>query len=351
MKIAALAAVLCVLSAASNAQVNSYKVTPIVNNTQDPFLVNPWGMSRPIKATVAENEWWTSDSFTGFTTLYYANQTGSASLAPLVINVPSANGVVPGSPTGTAYNPGVGPGPTAENFTFATLDGLITNWNAGQRPAQVGTGCYQCHTNTTNIVVNRSTAAASYTGLTFAINSITKVPTYYAANHNGGVEAYNANTFARITLAGTFSDPKIPSGYKPYGIQAEGSFILVTYFNDLSGGFVDAFDTNGNLKGRLSHGSWMSEPWAVALAPANFGAFSNMLLVGNTTSGRIAAFDTSTGAFKGFLEDATGAPIVLPGLWGIGFGNGNAASGPTNTLYYAAGGNYTTGEFGAIAAN
>ena len=82
MKVAALAAVFCMLSTGSIAQVNSYKVTPIVNNTQDPFLVNPWGMSRPIKATVAENEWWTSDSFTGFTTLYYANQTGSASLAP-----------------------------------------------------------------------------------------------------------------------------------------------------------------------------------------------------------------------------------------------------------------------------
>jgi len=53
----------------------------------------------------------------------------------------------------------------------------------------------------------------------------------------------------------------------------------------------------------------------------------------------------------GFLEDSSGTPIVLPGLWGIEFGNGNPESGPTNTLYYTAGGNYLTGVFGAIAAD
>jgi hypothetical protein len=42
---------------------------------------------------------------------------------------------------------------------------------------------------------------------------------------------------------------------------------------------------------------------------------------------------------------------VIPGLWAISFGNGNAESGPTTTLYYAAGGRYTTGVFGAITAN
>jgi uncharacterized protein (TIGR03118 family) len=350
MKFLWVAGFVLLLGATGNAQINSYSVNPIVNNTQDTFLVNPWGMSRPIKSTIAENEWWLSDNVTGFTTLYYANKTGAQSLAPLVISVPSANGVNPGSPTGTAYNPGVGPGPTAENFTFATLDGLISNWNAGQKPTRAGTGCYLCHTDTTTVVVNRASAGASYTGLAFATNATSKKPTYYAANHSGGVEAYDATTFSRVTLPGSFSDTKIPSSYKPYGIQAEGAFILVTFFNDVSGGFVDAFDTNGNLKGRVAHGSWFSEPWGIAVAPANFGAFSNMLLVANTTSGRIAAFDTTTGVFKGFLDDSTGSPIVLPGLWGIGFGNSNAESGPTNTLYYAAGGNYATGEFGAITA-
>jgi len=352
MKFAALASLLCLLCTLSVAQVDSYTVTPIVDSSVDTYLINPWGISRPIKSTISENEWWVSDNMTGFTTLYYANKTGIGSLALLVISIPAANGIGHGSPTGTAYNPGIGPGPSAENFTYATIDGLIANWNSGTRPTKLGTGCYACHTNTTTTFVNNSTLGASYTGLTFATNATTKEPLYYAANHNGGVEAYDANTFARVSLAGTFADPKIPSGYRPYGIQAISTYILVTYFNDVSGGYVDAFDTNGNLKGRVAHGSWFSAPWGVALAPAKFGAFSNALLVGNVDSGTIAAFSTTNLAFKGFLEDSSGTTISLPGLWGIEFGNGNPESGPTNTLYYVAGGsNYLTGVFGGITAN
>src|SRR5579863_6530859 len=99
--------VICVglwLSIAAAGQTNSYTVTPIVNNTQDAYLVNPWGMSRPIKSSLTENEWWISDNATGYTTLYYANQTGTQSLAPLIITVPSARGTGVGSPTGTVYN-------------------------------------------------------------------------------------------------------------------------------------------------------------------------------------------------------------------------------------------------------
>lgn len=349
MKIACLAvvALLCLTAAA---QTNSYTVTPIVNNTQDPYLINPWGLSRPVSASLGENEWWVSDSGTGYTTLYYADKSGGQSLAPLVISIPAASGTGHGSPTGTAYNPANGPGPGKENFTFATLDGTISNWNAGQRPSPAGTGCYACHVNNASIVVNNSSLKASYTGLTLATNPSTLAPVYYAANNQGGVEAYDAASFIPVPLPGGFSDPKIPAAYKPFGVQAFGSIIVVTFYNGVSGGYVDAFDTNGNRKGRLAQGSF-SEPWGLALAPANFGAFSNMLLVGNTNSGWIAAYDTKTGAFKGFLNDSTGAPITIPGLWAISFGDGNSESGPTNTLYYNGGGRYTTGVFGAITAN
>jgi len=352
MKFATVASALLFCCTMVIAQTNSYTVTPIVDSSVDTYLINPWGMSRPIKASTVENEWWVSDNMTGFTTLYYANQSGIQSLAPLIISIPAANGIGHGTPTGTAYNPGVGPGPTAENFTFATLDGLIANWNVGSRPAKPGTGCYQCHTDTTNTFVNHSSLGTSYTGLTIATNATTKKPLYYAANHNGGVEAYDATTFAQVTLPGTFTDPKLPAGYRPYGIQAISSFILVTFFNDASGGFVDAFDTNGNLKARLAHGSWFNAPWGIALAPAKFGVFSNTLLVGNVGSGTIAAFSTTNLAFKGFLADSSGTTITLPGLWGIEFGDGNPKSGPVNTLYYVAGGStYLTGVFGAITAN
>jgi len=341
---------LCCVSAL--AQTNSYTVTPIVDNTQDPLLVNGWGLSRPAKASVSEGEWWVSDNATGYTTLYYANQTGTASIAPLAISIPTSIGTGIGSPTGTAYNAATGPGPGLNNFTFATLDGTISNWNAGQTPPPGGTGCYECHVNTATIMVNHGSAAASYFGMTIATNATAKALAYYVTNFKAGVvEAYDATLFTPVTLSGTFTDPKIPKSYKPYGIQAIGSKIWVSYFNGTSGGFVDAFDTNGNLKLRLAKGNF-SEPWGIVQAPANFGAFSSSLLVGNTTSGQIAAFSPTTGAFLGFLQDSTGTTIVIPGLWGISFGNGNKKSGPVTTLYYAAGGNtYQTGVFGAITAN
>ena len=350
MKIRRLMTVLLVMCLGATAQTNSYTLTPIVNDTQDPFLVNPWGLSRPISSKVAENEWWVSDNATGYSTLYYADKTGAQSLAGLVITIPSASGTGTGTPTGTAYNPAVGPGPGAENFAFATLDGTISNWNAVQKPSPGGTGCYQCHVNSATIKVNQSASGASYTGLTIAVNATTHASTYYAANNHGGVEAYDAASFNPMPLPGKFSDPSIPSAYKPFGVQALGSTILVTFFNGTSGGYVDAFDTNGNRKARLPQGEF-SEPWGMALAPANFGAFSNMLLVGNTSSGWIAAFNTKNGAFQGFLNDSTGNPTTIPGIWGISFGNGSPDSGPTNTLYYNGGGNYLTGVFGAITAN
>ena len=350
MKFACLLSFILLFTLLADAQTNSYTVTPIVDNTQDQYLINPWGLSRVNKAGLPENEWWTSDNVTGVSTLYYANKTGSQSLAGLVVTIPSASGTGTGSPTGTAYNPAVGPGPSAGNFAFATLDGTISNWNVGTRPGKQGTGCNQCHTDTATVMVNRSGSGASYGGLTLATNITTKRPTYYAANSRGTVEAYDAATFAPVSLSGKFFDPKIPSGYKPWDVQAFGSMVVATFFNGASGGYVDAFDTNGNLKARLPQGIF-SQPWGMPLAPANFRTFSHMLLIGNTSSGQIAAFDTKTLAFKGILNDPNGHAITIPGLWGLEFGNGNPESGPVNTLYYTAGGNYSTGVFGAITAN
>ena len=348
-KIAGLLVASLLMCAGANAQVNSYTVTPIVTSAEDPFLINPWGMSRPVDSNLGENQWWVSDNLTGLTTLYSANQSGIDSLSPLVISIPTASGTGIGSPTGTAYNGTAGPGPGVHNFTFASLDGTISNWNAGEKPSPGGTSCNRCHVTSTTIKVDRSAARAVFTGLTVATNR--GAPTYYAANFNGRVEAYDATSFASVRTRGRFSDPTVPRDYKPYGIQAIGDRVWVTFFNEVSGGFVSSFDTNGRLQTRLAQGQF-SEPWGVAQAPADFGAFSNSILVSNFESGQIGAYDSTTGAFQGFLQDASGNPIVLPGIWGISFGNGHPESGPTNVLYYTAGGaDETTGEFGEIAAN
>jgi hypothetical protein len=102
-------------------------------------------------------------------------------------------------------------------------------------------------------------------------------------------------------------------------------------------GLVDVFDPQGTLKTHLiAVGGKLNAPWGIALAPANFGTFSNDLLIGNFGDGAINAFDPSTGTFVGTISDANGQAILNPGLWGIAFGNG-AQNQPTTTLYFAAG--------------
>ena len=92
----------------------------------------------------------------------------------------------------------------------------------------------------------------------------------------------------------------------------------------------------------------MNAPWGIAVAPANFGTYSNNLLVGNFGDGVINAFDATTGAFVGALADSNGTAFANPGLWGIGFGNG-AQNQPTTTLYFAAGiANEADGLYGRI---
>jgi uncharacterized protein (TIGR03118 family) len=203
------------------------------------------------------------------------------------------------------------------------------------------------------MMVNHSTSGASYQGITIAKNATSSAETYYVANNNGGVEAYDATSLSPVTLPpDAFTDSKIPSTYTPAGIQAIGSKIYVAYNETAGGGtgYLDAFDTNGKLLLRFAR-EGLNQPWGIAMAPANFGKFSKMLLVGNTGSGWIGAYNPSTGKFQEFLESG-GQFITIPNLWGIEFGNGSSGTGPTDVLYFNGGGpNQTTGVFGSIAAN
>jgi uncharacterized protein (TIGR03118 family) len=181
--------------------------------------------------------------------------------------------------------------------------------------------------------------------------------------HNARVDVVDA-VFKPLSLG--FSDPKIPKGWAPFGIQALNGNIFVTYAqqdkakqNDVAGGglgYVDEFSPDGELIARVaSKGSShapLNAPWGLALAPANFGAYSGDLLVGNFGNGRISAYQSQPSGkwvYKGQIRTASGTPIVVDGLWGIAFGN-CASAGPTNNLYFLAGPTgQTHGLFGFIA--
>jgi hypothetical protein len=113
-------------------------------------------------------------------------------------------------------------------------------------------------------------------------------------------------------------------------------------------GIIDVFNTNGVLLQRLVSHDHLNSPWGMAMAPSNFGQFSNDLLVGNFGSGFIDAFNPTTGAFLGQLKDILGHNINIGGLWSLKFGNGHNGQ-PTNTLFFTAGiGDESHGLFGRL---
>ena len=293
----------------------------------DTNLVNPWGI-----ATSSGSPFWVADNHTGLSTLY--NSTGA--IQSLVVTIPPpAGGTNAAAPTGMIFNGTVdfvvtsGTSNAPAKFIFATEDGTISGWASGA---------------TAVLKVDNSVAGTVYKGL--ATGSVGTSNYLYATDFHGGtVNVYDAN-YAPAYLTGSFVDPTIPAGFAPFNIQNIGGSLYVTYakqdadkHDDVGGpgnGFVDVFDTGGNLLRRLISNGALNSPWGLAIAPGGFGLFAGDLLVGNFADGRVNAFDPVSGAFLGTLKDASGNAIANPGLWGLKFGNGGNG-GDTNTLYFAAG--------------
>ena len=307
----------------------------------DPRLVNPWGIAFNPAAFV-----WVANNGSATATLYDGDGVRQA----LVVAIPvGAAGLA--KPTGIVFN-GTQSFAVTQNgvtapaaFIFVGLGGTVSAWSQ------------TVNANSAILVVDRAAENKSYTGL--AIASAGGAPRLYAADfHNGVVDVYDGN-FAPIVNAGAFTDPQLPAGYAPFGIQAIGNQIIVAYAKQDAQaaksvfgaglGAVDVFDTSGNLTARLiAAGGKLNAPWGIALAPADFGTFSGDLLIADLGDGMINAFNPTTGAWLGALADGNGTAIAIDGLWGIAFGNG-INSQPMNTLFYAAGpNNETNGVYGRI---
>jgi uncharacterized protein (TIGR03118 family) len=183
----------------------------------------------------------------------------------------------------------------------------------------------------------------------------------YATNFRSGrVEAYDS-TFTPVELpGGLFVDPGLPSGYGPFGIAEIKGMLYVTFakqdatlHDDTAGpghGFVDVFTNTGAFVRRLVSRGALNSPWGLALAPRTFGMFGGDLLVGNFGNGTINVYNPTNGAPLGQLRRHNGLPIVIDGLWGLMFGNGNAAK--NNELIFSAGPHHEShGLLGKIVVN
>jgi uncharacterized protein (TIGR03118 family) len=153
------------------------------------------------------------------------------------------------------------------------------------------------------------------------------------------------STFTPVHNPGAFSDPAIPAGFAPFGIQTVNGEIVVTYAkqdadaeDDVAGhgnGFVDIYDTAGNLLRRFASRGPLNSPWGIAQAPQGFGGASGDLLIGNFGDGRINAYDPVSGKFAGALRGVHGKRLAIDGLWALEFGNG--VIGTPQTLLFTAG--------------
>lgn len=303
---------------------NAYSQTNLVSNqagvaaTTDANLTNAWGIAFNPYGVV-----WVADNASSFSTLY----DGQGAKAPLEVAVPGKK------PTGIVYFGGTNGFSVDGNpsrFIFSTENGTIDAWT----PALGGSAS----------TVATSTTGAIYKGLALIGNG-TALHLYATDFHNGTIAVFDAD-FHPATLSCTFSDPKLPGGFAPFGIQALNGNLYVTYAmqdadreDDVKGpglGFVNVFDPNGCLIGRVARRGKLNAPWGLAIALANFGKFSNTLLVGNFGDGRINAFDPTTHQFRGQLRTGNGEILAVDGLWALAFGNGVSFQ-PTNSLFFSAG--------------
>ena len=320
----------------------SYTVTPLVSDVPgaaaftDPNLVNAWGLARS-----GGSPWWVADNGTDLSTLYNSAGTPQA----LVVGVD-------GGPTGAVFAGVAGNFPVATtatttlgpaSFIFASEDGMIRAWRGG----------------TAALVTAHGQPHAVYKGLAIA-QPTTGNPLLYAADFkHASVDVFNG-AWQNVTPAGAFVDPMLPDGYAPFGIQAIGSRVFVSYakqdadaVDEVAGegrGFVDAYDLAGNLLARVAQHGQLDAPWGLALAPESFGRFAGDLLVGNFGDGQINAYEETAAGFehRGTLRDSNGGKLVIDGLWALEFGN-SGSNGNRDTLFFTAGpDDESHGLFGTI---
>ena len=203
------AALVAWVAGAANAreQADIYTVHPLVSDSAavsapatDASLVNGWGLSAG-----PTTPWWTSNNGSNTSTLY----SGVGAKTALTV-------AVAGAPTGTVFNGNASAFAVSQNgksgaarFLFSTEGGTILGWS----PTVNGTVAV--------VGADRSSGGAIYKGLAIANDKL-----YATDFHNGRVDVFDQSF---NLVPGGFTDPKIPKGYAPFGIQALGGNIFVTY--------------------------------------------------------------------------------------------------------------------------
>jgi len=254
-------------------------------------------------------------------------------------------------------------------FVFVTEDGCINAWSANSAVAM----------KTAPLIINYSKTSQwrpyavnpVYTGVALTNNAADSEAYKKAGgNHlfaadirNNVIEVFD-NQWKDITTSYHFETPKTVGGLHPFNIMDLNGHLFVAYGewdpNSDEGqeqianaglGHIVEYNEDGTLvKDFYAGHGVLNLPWGMAIAPADFGAYSNDLLVANFGDGTISAFDLKSGDFVGYMRDPDSKIISIDGIWGLTFGNG-VSLGEADALYFTAGpNNEQDGLFGRLEA-
>ena len=368
----------------------------------DPAFINAWGLA--LRPAGAGGHWWIANTDTARVTLYVGDsdtvpfgQDGLSVVAvpgdpdndpvDVAIDPPSHDGVPLPPPTPTPLSEAPPSNPTGQVFSGSTTDflvdgtsltgvplndvparfitvsedGTIAAWGeSGGTPAQ--------RMNAFAVVVDNSDSGAIYKGVTVSAETGTGNLLYAANFSQGRIDVFDAHWQPVTSI--TF-ELQVPGGrdgaeFAPFNIERvfdaslDREVLIVAYAKvanaeggeeESTDGFVAKFDIDGTFLRAGDAGGLLNAPWGVALAPADFGPYSNTLLVGNFGDGRILALDIATLEPQGYLLDEQGDPASIDGLWDIAFGNG-ASLGRADSLYFTAGPDEEAeGLFGSLSVD
>ncbi len=290
----------------------------------DSMLINAWGIAFSPGGVA-----WVNSEGGGVSAVYNAE---GAEVRPAVF-IPSPGGNSGGHPTGIVFNGSntdfILSNGQAARFIFVGVDGVVSGWNGAA--------------GDTALVIANNSATSAYTGVTIASRGSNQY--LLAANFRTGKIDVWDRTF-KVVNDQRFLDPYLPAGYAPFNVRSIGDKIYVTYAKvaangeeeaGVGNGYVNIFDTNGNLLKRFASRGLLNAPWGVEEAPAGFfeDESDGGVLVGNFGDGYINAY-SHDGKFLGQLR-MNEKPLQIEGLWEITFAPSTATSIDPNRLYFAAG--------------
>jgi uncharacterized protein (TIGR03118 family) len=291
----------------------------------DGNLVNAWGI------VTRDGNFFVNANGAGVINVYDAsgNQEHSA------ITFPSRDSSAGGAPTGITDNYTADFGGSI--IISAGEDGIIATWSSG---------------NSATLAVKSPSPTGVYKGIAMAATHGAHY--LYATNfHDAKIDVFDKN-FTPVSGM-SFTDPGIPAGFAPFGIANVEGNLVITYamqkapanLDDQAGpgnGYVDIYSPDGKLIKRLASQGTLNSPWGITTSE-DFGGRRNVILIGNFGDGTINAFDMN-GTFIGQVKDKEGRVVMIEGLWGIKFrdgdeifrgdGDGRNHSG-LDKLYFAAG--------------